>query len=88
MREVKAGEVLSEQLQDGLLSVFVTELSPHFEGQLFVDISQEIIHTRTSELNLSKGRVRQRVLVTVIRDLPSPHIDPSTPSQISEGFHP
>ena len=44
MREVKAGEVLSEQLQDGLLSVFVTELSPHFEGQLFVDISQEIIN--------------------------------------------
>ena len=65
MREVKAGEVLSEQFQDGLLSVFVTELSPHFEGQLFVDISQEIINTRTSELNLSKGRVRQRVLVTL-----------------------
>ena len=55
MRKVKPGKVLSEELQDGLLSVFVTELSPNFERQLFVDISQEIINTGTSELDLSKS---------------------------------
>ena len=54
MRKVKPGKVLAEKLQDGLLSVFVTELPTNFERQLFVDISEEIINTRTTELNLSK----------------------------------
>ena len=57
MRKVKPGKVLSEKFQDCLLSVFVTELPTNFERQLFVDISEEIVNTRTTELNLSGANI-------------------------------
>ena len=87
---MKPSKVLSQKFQDRLLSVFVAELSANFERQLFVDISQEIINTRSTELDLSKARRHQELvfIIIIILDLPSPHIDPSTPSQISEDFHP
>ena len=40
-----------------MLSVFVTELPTNFERQLFVDISEEIVNTRTTELNLSRVNI-------------------------------
>ena len=58
MRKVKPSKVLSEKFQDCLLSVFVAELTANFEGQLLVHVSEELVDTRSTELNLNRQRSR------------------------------
>ena len=56
---MKPSKVLSQKFQDRLLSVFVAELSANFERQLFVDISEKFVNTRTIELDLSKAKIHK-----------------------------
>ena len=55
MRKVKPGKVLSQELQNGLLAVLVAELSPDLEGQLLVDVRQEVVHPGSAELDLNNN---------------------------------